>query len=111
MMQGRLAGVQVTQNSGAPGGAASIRIRGASSVNNTNEPLYIIDGVHISGEGTEIGGFDWMGGSNGQKRVNPLSTIAPSDIVSMDVLKDASATANLWCSRRQWRRDHYNPPG
>jgi len=47
----------------------------------------------MSGEGTEIGGFDWMGGSNGQERVNPLSTIAPSDIVSMDVLKDASATA------------------
>ena len=93
MMQGRLAGVQVTQNSGAPGGAVSIRVRGASSVSNTNEPLYIIDGVHISGEGTEIGGFDWMGGSNGQERVNPLSTIAPSDIVSMDVLKDASATA------------------
>jgi TonB-linked SusC/RagA family outer membrane protein len=93
MMQGRLAGVQVAQNSGAPGGATSVRIRGASSVNNTNEPLYIIDGVHMSGEGTEIGGFDWMGGSNGQERVNPLSTIAPSDIVSMDVLKDASATA------------------
>jgi TonB-linked SusC/RagA family outer membrane protein len=93
MLKGRVAGVQVTQNSGAPGGAASIRIRGASSINNTNEPLYIIDGIPVSGEGTDIGGFDWAGGTNGQNKVNPLSTISPSDIVSMDVLKDASATA------------------
>lgn len=93
MLKGRLAGVQVTQNSGAPGGAASIRIRGASSINNSNEPLYVIDGIPFGGEGTEIGGFAWAGGTGGQTRVNPLSTISPSDIVSMDVLKDASATA------------------
>lgn len=93
MLQGRVAGVQITQNSGAPGASASIRIRGASSINNSNEPLYIIDGIPFSGEGKEIGGFSWAGGSNGQKFVNPLSTIAPSDIVSIDVLKDASATA------------------
>ncbi|MGQ1889679.1 SusC/RagA family TonB-linked outer membrane protein [Thermophagus sp. OGC60D27] len=93
MLQGRLAGVQVTQNSGAPGGAASIRIRGASSINSSNEPLYIIDGVRFNGDGDEIGGFSWAGGSNGQNKVNPLSTISPSDIISMDVLKDASATA------------------
>ncbi|PKQ69449.1 hypothetical protein BZG01_00520 [Labilibaculum manganireducens] len=93
MLKGRLAGVQVTQNSGAPGGAASIRIRGASSINNSNEPLYVIDGIPFSGEGSEIGGFAWAGGTGGQTKVNPLSTISPSDIVSMDVLKDASATA------------------
>ena len=93
ILQGRLAGVQVTQNSGAPGGASSIRIRGASSINSSNEPLYIIDGIPFNGDGTDIGGFDWAGGSNGQNKVNPLSTISPSDIVSMDVLKDASATA------------------
>lgn len=93
MLKGRLAGVQVTQNSGAPGGAASIRIRGASSINSSNEPLYVIDGIPFSGDGAEIGGFSWSGGTNGQNKVNPLSTIAPSDIVSIDVLKDASATA------------------
>ena len=93
MLQGRVAGVQVTQNSGAPGGAASIRVRGASSINSSNEPLYVIDGIPFSGDGTSIGGFDWAGGTSGQTKVNPLSTISPSDIVSMDVLKDASATA------------------
>lgn len=93
MLQGRVAGVQVQANSGAPGAANSIRIRGASSINNTNEPLYIIDGIPMSGAGTSTAGFEWSGGSNGQNVVNPLASIAPSDIVSMDVLKDASATA------------------
>ena len=92
MLQGKVAGVQVTQNSGAPGGATSVRIRGASSLNSSNEPLYVIDGVPMSGS-SEIGGFEWMGGSNGQTKVNPLASIAPSDIVSIDVLKDASACA------------------
>ena len=92
MLQGKMAGVQVTSNSGAPGGATSIRIRGASSLNSSNEPLYIIDGVPMS-TSNSIQGFDWMGGSNGQTTVNPLAAIAPSDIVSIDVLKDASACA------------------
>lgn len=93
MLQGKIAGVQVTSNSGAPGGATSIRIRGASSINSSNEPLYIIDGVQMQTSGSEIGGFSWAGGSNGQTKVNPLAAIAPSDIVSIDVLKDASACA------------------
>ena len=93
MLQGKVAGVQVTQNSGAPGGATSIRIRGASSLNSSNEPLYVIDGVPMSGSAGSIGGFDWAGGTNGQTTVNPLAAIAPSDIVSIDVLKDASACA------------------
>ena len=93
MLQGKVAGVQITANSGAPGAASSIRVRGASSINNSNEPLYIIDGIPFSGSGNEIGGFDWAGGTNGQTKVNPLSTISPSDIVSIDILKDASATA------------------
>ena len=92
MLQGKIAGVQVTQNSGAPGGATSVRIRGASSLNSSNEPLYVIDGVPMSGSNS-VQGFDWMGGSNGQTTVNPLASIAPSDIVSIDVLKDASACA------------------
>ncbi len=93
MLQGKVAGVQVTQNSGAPGGATSIRIRGASSLTSSNEPLYVIDGVPMSTAGSDIGGFDWAGGSNGQTKVNPMASIAPSDIVSIDVLKDASACA------------------
>ena len=93
MLQGRVAGVQVTQNSGAPGGAASIRVRGASSISNSNEPLYVVDGIPFSGDGAGTIGFDWAGGSSGQTKVNPLSTISPQDIISIDVLKDASATA------------------
>ncbi|MCC6460404.1 MAG: TonB-dependent receptor [Saprospiraceae bacterium] len=92
-LQGRIAGVQVTQNSGAPGGAASIRIRGASSITGSNEPLYVIDGIPFQGDGTSVAGFDWAGGANGQNRVNPLSAINPNDIVSIEVLKDASASA------------------
>lgn len=93
ILQGRVAGVQVQANSGAPGAATSIRIRGVTSLNSSNEPLYVIDGIPMNGGGTTIAGFEWSGGSNGQKVVNPLSFIAPSDIVSMDVLKDASASA------------------
>ncbi len=92
-LQGRIAGVQVTQNSGAPGGAASIRVRGANSITGSSEPLYVIDGIPFQGDGTTVAGFDWSGGANGQNRVNPLSTINPNDIVSIEVLKDASATA------------------
>lgn len=92
-LQGRIAGVQVTQNSGQPGGAASIRIRGANSITGSSEPLYVIDGIPFQGDGTSVSGFDWAGGANGQNRVNPLSTINPNDIENIEVLKDASATA------------------
>jgi TonB-linked SusC/RagA family outer membrane protein len=92
-LQGRIAGVQVTQNSGQPGGAASVRIRGANSITSSNEPLYVIDGIPFQGDGATIAGFDWSQGANGQNRVNPLSTINPNDIVSIEVLKDASASA------------------
>ncbi len=92
-LQGRVAGVQVTQNSGQPGGAASIRIRGSNSITGSSEPLYVIDGIPFQGDGTSVSGFDWAGGANGQNRVNPLSTINPNDIVRIEVLKDASATA------------------
>jgi TonB-linked SusC/RagA family outer membrane protein len=92
-LQGRVAGVQITQNSGQPGGATSVRIRGANSITLSSEPLYVIDGMPFQGDGTQIAGFDWAGGANGQNRVNPLSTINPNDIVSIEVLKDASASA------------------
>jgi TonB-linked SusC/RagA family outer membrane protein len=92
-LQGRVAGVQITQNSGQPGGATSVRIRGANSITASSEPLYVIDGIPFQGDGVEIAGFDWAGGANGQEIVNPLSTINPNDIVSIEVLKDASASA------------------
>ena len=79
-LQGRAAGVQIQQNTGIPGGSTSIRIRGINSLNASNEPIFVIDGVIIDG-------------STGSGTDNALSSINPSDILSMDVLKDASATA------------------
>jgi TonB-linked SusC/RagA family outer membrane protein len=102
MLQGKVAGVTVTNNSGAPGSAASVRVRGTTSISGTNEPLYVIDGVPVSGDATGKStsgrslagkdGFSASGGS-GNNAVSPLSMINPSDIQSMDILKDASATA------------------
>jgi len=93
-LQGKAAGVQVFQNSGQPGGGVSIRIRGAGSINSGSEPLYVIDGVQVSAQaqGTAVG-FDWAGGGNGQTAVSALSTLNPADIVSVEILKDASASA------------------
>lgn len=79
-LQGKVPGVVVQQTSGQPGGGVSVQIRGLSSFGN-NSPLYVIDGV-IIGQG-----FAGVDGSN------PLATINPSDVESIDVLKDASATA------------------
>lgn len=89
MMGGRIAGVNVTSSSGEPGAGISIRIRGASSVNSDVEPLYVIDGIPISKSesvGTAYGGI-------GNSSVDPLAMINPSDIKSIEVFKDASATA------------------
>lgn len=101
MIQGKLAGVTVNNGSGQPGAAVSIKIRGAASINNTNEPLYIIDGVPISGDATgrstsgrPIAGNDFSStGGSGNVAVSPVSFLNPNDIESIDVLKDASATA------------------
>jgi len=92
-LQGRAAGVQVRQTSGRPGGGVSINIRGAGSITGNNEPLYIVDGVQISGEVEQSSGFNWAGGGNGQNGVNTLSFLNINDIESVEVLKDASATA------------------
>jgi len=83
---GRAAGVMVTQTSGMPGAIASIRVRGTSSLQGGNEPLYVIDGFPVY-NGT---GFGNTGGST---RYSGLSTINPSDIESIEILKDASATS------------------
>lgn len=94
-LQGRVAGVQVTQNSGQPGGAVSIRVRGTTSLTQSSEPLYVIDGIQVGGNAQGISGFDWQGGSGGQQGAasNPMASINPNDIESIEVLKDASATA------------------
>lgn len=81
VLQGRAAGVQVQQNSGMPGATTSVRIRGISSLNGFTDPIYVIDGVVIEG------------GSNNGINTNPLASVNPADIVSMDILKDASAAA------------------
>ena len=80
VLQGRAAGVMIQANSGTPGASSAIRIRGINSLNATNQPIFVIDGVVIDS-------------ATDDENNNPLSSINPADIVSMDVLKDASATA------------------
>lgn len=92
LMQGKISGVQVINNSGQPGGAATVKIRGASAVTGSGQPLYVVDGVPLDGRSVRPGiGDVGLGGSNPGN--NPLNFINPSDIASIDVLKDASATA------------------
>jgi len=94
-LQGRAAGVQAVQTSGAPGSSSSIRVRGQATINANAEPLYVIDGVIVQGGGNSGASFG-LGDALGNGKVStisPLSTINPADIVSMEILKDASATA------------------
>ncbi len=81
MLQGRAAGMQLTSNSGAAGGSTSVQIRGVNSLNSSNEPVYVIDGAIITSEA----------GSNVFS--NPLADLNPNDVESIEILKDASATA------------------
>ena len=92
LLQGRAAGVQVTQNAGAPGSGISVKIRGTNSLRGNNEPLYVIDGVIISSAGEDVVAAGGVGNS-GQEAQNGLNGINPRDIESIQVLKDASATA------------------
>lgn len=91
LIQGKVAGVQIINNSGAPGGAATIRIRGNSSVRSGNQPLFVIDGVPLDGRSARPGVN--ASGLGQTPADNPLNFINPNDIASIDVLKDASATA------------------
>ena len=100
-LQGRLAGVAVTSNSSAPGGGISVKIRGNTSILNGSEPLYVIDGFPITGEsqfntsqGTGlVESGSSMGESGATVAQNPLASLNPADIASIEVLKDASACA------------------
>ncbi|MDR2810212.1 MAG: TonB-dependent receptor [Tannerellaceae bacterium] len=83
-IQGKAAGVQVSQASSAPGGRVMIRVRGGNSLSSSNEPLYVVDGYPVSAGGSA--------GGNGTAQ-NPLATLNTADIASIEILKDASATA------------------
>lgn len=85
LLTGKVAGVQITSNSGEPGGKSTIRIRGGTSITAGNEPLFVIDGVPITNDAHDPGGQ-----SGGR---NPLNFLNPSDIANITVLKDASAAA------------------
>jgi TonB-linked SusC/RagA family outer membrane protein len=91
LLQGRAAGVQVIQNGGSPGSNVSVKIRGTNSLRGNNEPLYVIDGVIISSAGEDVLSIGL--GNGGQETQNGLNGINPRDIESIQVLKDASATA------------------
>ncbi|WP_185781962.1 SusC/RagA family TonB-linked outer membrane protein [Croceivirga lutea] len=91
LIQGKTAGVQITQTSGEPGAGVELRIRGTNSVRSNNNPLFVVDGVPLAGDDTSANGQDTGFGSAGSR--NPLNFLNPADIESISVLKDASATA------------------
>jgi len=86
MLQGRVSGVQISNTSGDPGGGVSVKIRGTSSISGSSDPLYVVDGIPI--QSTNLGQID-VGGAT----TNPIADINSSDIESISILKDASATA------------------
>lgn len=89
LIQGKASGVMVMNNMGQPGGSATIRIRGTSSIRSGNDPLFVIDGVPLSGSARP----GESGADFGTDPGNPLSFINPNDIANIEILKDASATA------------------
>src|SRR6185312_12299641 len=96
MLQGKAAGVTVTNNSGQPGSATSVNIRGINNFT-AGQPLYVIDGVEIGGNaaGGYSGGatLNTPGSSNQETSESPLAMLNPNDVESIDILKDASASA------------------
>jgi TonB-linked SusC/RagA family outer membrane protein len=93
LLQGKAAGVTVTSNGGQPGGGVSVKVRGVTSIN-SNDPLFVIDGVPFVGGNTSSSqGFAGLGGSDGQTGNSVMAMLNPNDIESIDVLKDASAQA------------------
>lgn len=91
-LQGKVAGLVISNNSGQPGGGVSLRVRGITTIN-SNDPLIVIDGVPFTSNTVSNKGYDNLGGSNGQTGNSFLANINPNDIETIDVLKDASAQA------------------
>jgi TonB-linked SusC/RagA family outer membrane protein len=91
-MQGKIAGVQVSQTDGSPGAGTSITVRGANSFTTSSEPLYIVDGIPYNNDNPSAVPTSSANENTNQKQ-NPLSFINPNDIEKIEVLKDASATA------------------
>jgi len=85
-LQGKAAGVQINSNAGVPGDGVFIRVRGATSINASNDPLYVVDGVFINNTSLQTV-------STGGRATSPIADINPADIESIEVLKDANATA------------------
>lgn len=93
LIQGKVAGVQITNNSGAPGGEVTVRIRGNNSIRAGNQPLVVVDGIPLDGRTSRPGLGGLPGGLADLPNSNPLSFINPADIATMDILKDASSAA------------------
>lgn len=92
LIQGKVAGVIIYNNSGQPGGATTVKIRGNSSISGSGQPLYVVDGVPLDNRSPRPTIPD-LGFGGGNPNSNPLNFLNPIDIASIDVLKDASATA------------------
>ena len=92
LLQGKVPGLQVTVSSGAPGAAASVRIRGNNSIRAGTDPLYVVDGVPLDGRSARPG-FASVSGLGNIPESNPLTYLNPNDIENIAVLKDASASA------------------
>jgi iron complex outermembrane receptor protein len=98
LIQGKVTGVNIIQNSGQPGASTTVRIRGASSISAGNDPLYVIDGVPLqfTTANEDVRSSSSFGAATSPfstERTNPLNVINPSDIESVEILKDASAAA------------------
>ena len=91
LIQGKAAGVMVINNTGQPGGSTTVRIRGTSSIRSGNQPLFVVDGIPLSGGSARPGGQG--GGDFSNDQGNPLTWMNPNDIANIEILKDASATA------------------
>ena len=91
-LQGRTPGVQIYQKSGEPGASMSVQIRGITSITGNNAPLYVIDGMPVN-DAVAIGSASTGGATSNPNNRTPLNALNPSDIASIEVLKDASATA------------------
>lgn len=89
---GRSPGVQIYQKSGEPGAAMSVQIRGITSITGNNDPLYVVDGLPVN-DGTAVGSSSPAGTTNNPNNRTPLNSLNPSDIESIEILKDASASA------------------